>query len=179
MRQARSQVGSPRAVADGGRNKEAPPAPGAKSVRPPPPRVCAAGACFSLSRKSATSAECRSVGSRFLSSLIASSRWPQPDRGIVKDGAAARQTGIGARQQIDPDTLLECLIGPQTFDDDHPFLHPRSAAGMDDEAALPIAEAHPVAIAETQLPQHLGMDKGGRPTLAGDARWRVVEARIE
>src|SRR6202022_3330395 len=112
IRQARSQVGSRLAVASS-----------AKISRPRPPPVCATGARFSLSRKSATSAECRSVGSRLLSSLIVSSCWPQPDRGMVKDGAAARETGIGARQHVDPDTLLEGMIGPQPFDDDHPFLH--------------------------------------------------------
>jgi len=34
----------------------------------------------------------------------------------VEDSAAPRQTRIGARQQVDPDTLLECMIGPQPFD---------------------------------------------------------------
>src|SRR5215469_1638942 len=71
------------------------------------------------------------------------------------------------------------MIGPHAFYDDHPFLHPRSAARTDDEASLPVAEPHPVAITETQLPQHFGMEEGGRPALAGEARRRVVEARIE
>src|SRR6516165_11241121 len=137
MRQARSQVGSRLAVASK-----------AKISRPRPPPVCAAGACFSLSKKSATSAECRSVGSRLLSSLILPSRRAEPDRGIVEDGAATRQTGIGARQQIDPDTLLKCMIGPQPFDNDHPFLHAGKAARVDHEIALPIADAHPVAVGE-------------------------------
>jgi hypothetical protein len=34
----------------------------------------------------------------------------------VKHRAAARQTGIGARQQIDPDASLESMIGPRPFD---------------------------------------------------------------
>src|SRR6202022_1360801 len=163
IRQARSQVGSRLAVASS-----------AKINRPRPPPVSATGARFSLSRKSATSAECRSVGSRVLSSLITSSRRLEPDRGIVEDRAATRQTGIGARQQIDPDTLLECMIGPQPFDDDHPLLHALKALRMEDQAAAPVADAHLVAIIEPEPRQRLGMDQRRRPALAGEARRRIV-----
>ena len=68
----------------------------------------------------------------------------------MEDGAATRQTRIGARQQINPDTLLECMIWPQPFDDDHPFLHARKAPRMDDKAAAPITDPHPASIAEPQ-----------------------------
>src|SRR5689334_1454213 len=103
MRQARSQVGSRLAVASS-----------AKISRPRPPE-CVCGAFFSFSKNCSTSAERASVGSRFLLSLIAPLTPAEPHRGIAEDGAAARQTGIGARRQVDPNTLLEGMIGPQSF----------------------------------------------------------------
>ena len=82
----------------------------------------------------------------------------------MKDGAAARQAGIGARQQIDPDTLLESMIGPQPFDDHHPRCNPSKPGGMDDDAAAPVADAHPVAIARAPA----------RPAISG---WTRASAR--
>src|SRR5215467_7065185 len=111
MRHARSQVGSRLAVASS-----------AKISRPRPPPGCTAGAFLRFSRNWSTSAECASVGSRFLPSLILPSRRAEPHRGIVKHHTAVRQARVGARQEIDADTLFESMIGPQLLDDHHPFL---------------------------------------------------------
>ena len=69
----------------------------------------------------------------------------------MEDGATARQTGIGARQQIDPDTLLECVIGPQPLDNNNAPLQSVERARTHDDAAAPIADAHAIAIIETKL----------------------------
>jgi hypothetical protein len=52
----------------------------------------------------------------------------------VEHRAAARQTGIGARQQIDPDASLESMIGPQSFDNHNAPLQPVKAARVNDGA---------------------------------------------
>jgi hypothetical protein len=66
----------------------------------------------------------------------------------VENRAATRQTGIGARQQVDPDTLLESVVGPQPFHNHHPRLQSIKAAGVNDDTAAPVPDAQPVAIAE-------------------------------
>src|SRR5215469_3730589 len=164
MRQARSQVGSRLAVASS-----------AKISRPRPPPGRTAGAFCRFSRNWSTSAERASVGSRFLPSLISPSRRAEPHRGIVKDGAAIRQTRIGARQEIDADTLFESLIGPQPLDDDHLFLQSVKRTPITDDAAPFVADADPVAIADAQPRQRLGVDESGRLAFARDARRHVVE----
>jgi len=58
----------------------------------------------------------------------------------VENRAAARQAGIGAGQQVDPDALLESMVGPQPFDDHHPHLQPVKAARVNDDTAAPVAE---------------------------------------
>ena len=97
----------------------------------------------------------------------------------MEDGAAARQTGIGARQQIDPDASLESMIGPQPFDNHNAPLQPVKAARVNDQAAAPVPDAHPVAVPYTQSGQYVRMNEGDGPALAGDTRRRVVEARVE
>jgi hypothetical protein len=37
---------------------------------------------------------------------------PEPDGGIVEHGAATRQAGIGAGQEVDPDPFLEGVVRP-------------------------------------------------------------------
>ena len=106
-------------------------------------------------------------------------RRAQPDRGVVEHGAAARQTGVGAGQQIDPDALLEGVVGPHPLDDNDALLQPVKGAGMDDDIALAVADAHPLAIGDAEPGQRRRMDERRRPSLAGDARGRVVEARVQ
>ena len=47
---------------------------------------------------------------------------------------------------------------------------PSKAQGMDDDAALAVAEAHPVAVGKTQIGEPQGVDKSRRAALEGDAR---------
>src|SRR5712691_2092725 len=152
--QARSQVGSRLAVASS-----------AKISRPRPPGGRGGARCRSR-RKASTSADTSpdfaSVGSRLLSSLIVGpSCRPQPDRSVVKHRAAAGQAGIRAGQQIDADPFLEGVVRPQPLDDDDAALHPARGASMDDDAALLIADADPVASGDAQRGERLGMDEGG------------------
>src|SRR5271165_1514129 len=168
MRHARSQVGSRLAVASS-----------AKISRPRPPPGCTAGIFFRFSRNCSTSTERASVGSWFLPSVIAPSCRAEPYRSIVEHGAAARQTGVGARQQVYPDTLLEGIVGPQAFHDHYPRLQPAKGAGANDDATPPVPDAYSVAIAQPQSRQHVGVHQRGGPALAGYARRRVVKARVE
>jgi hypothetical protein len=86
----------------------------------------------------------------------------------VENRAATRQTGIGARQQIDPDTLLERVVGPQPFHNHDPRLQPIKAAGVNDDTAAPVPDAHAVAIAQTELGEDRGMDKCRSPSHPAD-----------
>src|SRR6266851_7584343 len=174
MRQARSQLGSRLAVASS-----------AKISRPRPPDGRGGGARCRSRRKASTSAETSpgfaGVGSR-LSSLIVNhprSRRPQPDRGVVKHRAAARQSGIGAGQEIDADPLLKGVVWPQPLDDDDATLHPVERAGVDDDTALRIADADALAVGDAERGERDGMDERGRPPFAGDARWHIVKAGVE
>ena len=97
----------------------------------------------------------------------------------MENGAAAGQTWIRTRQQVDPDTLLEGIIGPYPLHDDHSFLHPVKGPRVDDDAAPSVPEAHPVAVAEAEPVQHIRMHEGSRAPLARNARRRVVEGRVE
>src|SRR5262249_52791037 len=80
------------------------------------------------------------------SRLTASLRLVQPHRGVVEDGAAGRAAGLGAGQGVDADPLLEGVVGPDPLDDDDAALQPVEGLGVDDDAALAIAEADPVAL---------------------------------
>ena len=97
----------------------------------------------------------------------------------MEHGAAARQTGVGAGQQIDPDALLESVVGPHPLDDNDALLQPVKGAGMDDDITLAVADAHPLAVGDAEPGQRRRMDERRRPSLAGDARGRVVEARVQ
>src|SRR5262245_54435666 len=105
--------------------------------------------------------------------------WAEPHRGVVEHGAAARQTGVGAGHQIDPDPLLESMVGPQPFDNHYTLLQAVKGSRMDDDAAALVADAHALAVAEAEISQRLRMDERRRPSLAGDARRGVVEAGVE
>ena len=166
MRQARSQLGSRLAVASS-----------AKISRPRPPAGRTAGARRRSRRKASTSAERAFAGRRFLCSSLM--RRAQPHRGVVEHRAAMRQAGIGAGQQVDADAFLEGRVRPDALDDDDALLQPVEGAGVDDDAALVVADADAVAIGEAEAGQRLGMDQRRRPALAGDAGGRVVEAGVE
>jgi hypothetical protein len=94
-----------------------------------------------------------------LLSLIAPLTPAEPHRGIAEDGAAARQTGIGARRQVDPNTLLEGMIGPQSFDDHHSFLHPIESASANHDAALAVPDTHPITVTKVQLFPHFRLNE--------------------
>src|SRR5204863_8470691 len=103
----------------------------------------------------------------------------EPDRGVVEHRAAAGEAGIGAGQQVDADALLEGVVRPQPLGDDDARLHALERAGMHDDAALVVADAHAVAVGHAERGDRLGMYHRGRMALASEARWRVVEARIQ
>src|SRR5215472_7716126 len=85
----------------------------------------------------------------------------------MEHSAAARESGIGACQQIDSDTLFESIIGPQPLDDHDPRLQTPEGARMHHDAAPLVPDAHTLAVAQTERMQHFGMDEGvGRPSRA-------------
>src|SRR5271167_3272407 len=73
------------------------------------------------------------------------------------------QSGIGAGQQVDPDTLFERMVGPYALDDYDPPLQPIEGAGVNDNAAAAVADSHPVAIGDPEPGECRGMDQRGRP----------------
>src|SRR5215468_4822738 len=138
MRQARSQVGSRLAVASR-----------AKISRPRPPPFEAGGAFLNCSRNASISADPVSAGRPLLPPLIIGlSCRLEPDRGVVKDGAAPRQAGIGAGQEIDPDAAFESMVGPNPLDDHDPLLQPVEGLRVEHHIAPGVADAQPVAVAE-------------------------------
>src|SRR5215204_3803537 len=98
---------------------------------------------------------------------MASSR-AEPDRGVVEHGAAAGQAGVGAGQEVDADALLEGVVRPQPLDDDDALLQAVEGAGMDDDAALAIADADAAAVGEAERGERLRVEERGRAALAGD-----------
>ena len=86
------------------------------------------------------------------------------------DRATLRRPGIGAGQEVDADAFLEGGVRPHPLDDDDALLQPVKGAGMDDDAALVVADADALAVFDAEPGQRLGMNERGRPPLAGDAR---------
>ena len=71
------------------------------------------------------------------------------------------------------------MIGPHPLDNDDAALQPVKGAGMDDDAALAVADAQPVAVGEAETGECCGVEEGSRAALAGDARRGVVKARVQ
>ena len=93
----------------------------------------------------------------------------------MKHGAAGGEAGFGACQQVDADALDEGTVRPQPFDDNDAALHAVRRAGMDDDAALLVADTDPVAVGKAELLQRVGMDQRGRPVFARDAAGMLLK----
>src|SRR3954451_18595220 len=88
-------------------------------------------------------------------------RRPQPNRSIVKYGAATGQAGVGAGQEVDPDPLREGAVGPQPLDDHDPLLQAVERPRMDHDAAHGVADADAIAVADAEPGQRLRMHQSG------------------
>src|SRR5579862_2726240 len=97
----------------------------------------------------------------------------------MKHGAALGWTGVGAGERVDADTLLEGIVGPDALDHDDARLKTLEETGMQDDAALPVAQADAFAIGDSEPGAIGGMDLEGRPALATPRARRFGETRVE
>ncbi len=71
-----------------------------------------------------------------------------PDSGIVKYSAATWRRHIGAGQEVNSDTLLKMVIGPDAFNHDNTLLKAVKGLGVNDDITPLIADADPVAFCQ-------------------------------
>src|SRR5229473_1218412 len=91
------------------------------------------------------------LGSRLAVASSAKIRRPRPPDGrgggarcrARRKASTSAETspGFAAGQEIDADAFFESVVRPQPLDDNDAKLHPIERAGMDDDAALRIADA--------------------------------------
>jgi len=103
----------------------------------------------------------------------------QPYRRIMEHGSARRGGGFGAGQAVDAKAADKGMIGPNTLDDQCPWIEPGGGAQMQGHLALVIADGNDVAIGQAQVFAGLGVDQQGRAFLGLLRRRCFRETAVE
>src|SRR5271165_3226410 len=104
---------------------------------------------------------------------------PRPNPDVVKRRAPKWSDAVGAGQRVDAASVEEVAIVPQALADDDAAGRSRRPPNVHADLAARVAEAHDVALVQSEPRHVVGVHQRARAALAGERGRGLVEARIE